>query len=166
MHLFKTIAALAVFGTGAQAGVIDAFDLNVLNNTGTDSTAILDVGVDYQIEISGTFFIGSGVTGLADAEYFDVPTAPGDIFIGDIGVQINGVDIDWGSYTPTTIYTTTFTGLGNTVNLSYFDNNNYGDNSGALQVRIIDPSAVPVPASLGFALVSLGALGWIRRKQS
>lgn len=143
------ILVLVLFCGSVKSAIIESFDLNVLTSSGTNSSEILEIGTEYEIKVSGTFVIGSPVTGIADAEYFDIPNSPTDLFFGDIGVQINGADIDWGPFNIDSVYTTSFIGLGDIINISYFDGNNYGDNSGSLQIVISGPDTQQVPVKFG-----------------
>jgi len=113
--------------------------------------------------VSGSFLIASPDPRIADAEYYfssGVPTDIRPVSGEDIGVQIDGVSVDWGAYDPLHVYTTLLTGTGSAVTLSFLDiPGGYGDNAGSLQVSI---SAVPLPAS---GLLLLGGVLALRARR-
>ncbi len=179
------VSVILVLGiTPAKAAVVDSFALS--SETGaTQTSVVLALGTTYTIEVSGTFQIGCiglGVDCKTDAEYY-VPGAGGPPHQGvpygnssfnpeggggtDIGVQIDGVDIFWGPYNPSRIYSIMYAGLDSSIDMRINDTN-YGDNSGSLNVRILDASvsAVPVPAAFWlFGTALLGFVGISRRTQ-
>jgi hypothetical protein len=168
--MFKTLTAAiaAVFiSTAASAVTIDAFDLDVKNASGTDSTAVLALGQTYRITVSGTFTLGTNeIRHIADAEYFNLgsdPLVPLDrTSAREIGVGIDGVDIDFGAFNPSRVYTALIEGKGSTINVFYSDSP-LSDNEGSLQVTI---SAVPLPAGILLMASGLAGFGLIRRRQS
>ena len=169
MYKFKTaiIAGLAMIAGNAQGATIDSFDIVARSFTGNDSNVSLELGTEYTIQVSGQFEIDGGR--FADAEYFDIQTGmPRDVTgadpIIDIGVQINGVDIDWGPFASDNVYTFTSSLLSGIINLRVNDvgPGAYSDNFGSLQVEIstadvIEPPAVPLPA--GLPLLAFGLMG-------
>lgn len=161
LKIIATSALVSLMTTAASAAVVDAFNLDVTTAAGTDSTAILEVGHTYEIEISGTFRIGRNPTRhIADAEFFNLgstPLAP----IDTRGVGIDGVDVEFGpAFNPLHVYSTKIVGTGSTINL-FFRDSAYRDNSGSLSVEI---SEVPLPAGLALMLTGLAGLGFARRK--
>lgn len=160
IKIAATSAFLAMMTTAASASVVDMFDLDVTSAAGTNSSAILELGQVYNIQISGTFKIGSNPTRhIADAEFINLgstPLAP----IDTAGVGIDGVDVEFGAFNPFHVYNARFVGTGSTINL-FFRDSNYSDNSGSLSVKI---SAVPLPAGLVLLLSGLGGLGIARRR--
>ena len=151
-RIIATTAFVSLMATAGSAAVVDAFDLDVTTASGTDSTAILEIGQTYEIKVSGTFRIGNNPTRhIADAEFFNLgstPLAP----IDTAGVGIDGVDVEFGpAFNPLHVYSTRIVGTGSTINL-FFQDSNYRDNSGSLAVEI---SAVPLPAGLALLLTGL-----------
>ncbi|MEM6566649.1 MAG: VPLPA-CTERM sorting domain-containing protein [Pseudomonadota bacterium] len=170
-----TIALTALTCGGAQAATVDSFFVDTRNPDGADSAASLTLGTEYIVTVSGTFVIDSGRT--ADAEYFDLQTgSPRDTSGGfDIGLQINDMDIDWGAFTPTSIYSYVTSSLEGIINVRLAEASlgAYSDNTGSLFVEVatingVDPtdppSAVPLPASALLLLACLGGLLGFRRK--
>jgi len=83
----------------------------------------------------------------------------------EIGVGINGADIGWGPFAPSHIYSSIFSGLGSTINVFYQDSN-YGDNVGDLQVKIELANGVapiPLPAAAWLLLTGLAGIAGVRR---
>ena len=166
--MFKVITtalATSLLSTAASAAVVDAFELNVRSAVGTNSTAVLAVGKAYDLTVSGTFFLGTNRTRhLADAEFFNlgaVPSNPLDMAGSrEIGVGVNGVDLNFGAFNPLSVYTARIYGGGNTINV-FFADSAYGDNSGSLRITICE---VPLPASSLLLLAGLGGLAAARRR--
>lgn len=167
---FKILAAsafLSMSAAAASATVIDAFNLDVTSAAGTDSTAVLAAGVTYELQVSGTFTLGNNPTRhVADAEFFNLasdPLTPLDATNTlEIGVGVDGQDIDFGAFNASHVYTALIVGTGSTINVFYSDSP-LGDNRGSLQVQL---STVPVPAGIGLMLTALGGLGFARRFKS
>ena len=147
-------STLIVLAAGAAAASTASGNLILLetisvpvNGSTVASTTVLQSGVEYVFEASGTFRIGGPGDGRGDAEYFNFANPPASLgdFSGnvDIGLSINGDDPDWGPYRPDHVYEQMFTGLGAAVTASYADTN-YSDNSGDLTLRIF---LVPAPAA-------------------
>lgn len=167
--MFKTFAAAAaisVLCSAATAAVIDAFALDVTSAAGTDSSVVLNAGETYRLTVSGTILIGSNPTRhVADAEYFNLggpSPAPIDGTSTEIGVGVDGADIDFGAFNPTNVYSALIVGDGTTINV-FFSDSAYGDNSGSLAVEI---ATVPLPAGMALMLSGLAGLGLARRRKT
>ncbi|MEM9699656.1 MAG: VPLPA-CTERM sorting domain-containing protein [Pseudomonadota bacterium] len=160
-------AAAAFFSTSAIAATVDTFALDVTSAAGTDSTVILETGKRYTVTVSGTMSLGSNATRhIADAEYFNLgssPLAPLD-FAGsqEIGVGIDGADVNFGGFNVSNVYTTTVFGDGTTLNV-FFQDSNYADNSGSLDVEI---SLVPLPAGMALLVTGLAGFAAVGRRRS
>ncbi|MEM7178646.1 MAG: hypothetical protein AAGD47_08400 [Pseudomonadota bacterium] len=174
MRVITSFGVAAVLSGGAQAAtIVDSFDLNVLDSSGTDTTAILADQEPYLLTVSGTFFIGStGASPLGDAEFLNVSNAGASLdFVvsdDDIGVGFNGVDIDFGAFRADGIYSAVVIGTGAIANIFYADTF-YNDNSGSLQVLIETinggtTAVVPLPAPVLLLLSGLGGLILLRRR--
>lgn len=101
---------------------------------------------------------------MADAEYFNLasnPLEPLDrVTANEVGVGVDGVDIDFGAYRADNVYTAEIIGKGEAINVFYSDVP-LTDNVGSLQVTI---SAVPLPAGGLLLLTALGGFAFMRRK--
>ncbi len=112
-------------------------------------------GEAYTIRASGTVYLGVPPDGYGDAEYgsFVNPQNNGAPQYGsiDYGIAINDPTVTssktpyWGPYTPTHVYTTSFTGLGQTLEFNYHDDFP-ADNVGSLNADILDPYMVSLTA--------------------
>ena len=175
------VTAFLLFGIApAQAALLETINLPS-NGVTINSTEVLALGTPYTVEVSGTFQIGciGSPPCPTDAEYY-VPSAggnAGDPFdntgfsntpgVGlDVGVQINGINIDWGPFEVSRIYSILFIGLGDTIALRINDSN-YGDNSGSLTVKIFSQNGVvPVPAAVWlFGTALIGLIGFSERRK-
>ena len=171
--MFKALATAAVIGlssSAASAAVVDVFSLDVTSAAGTDSSVTLDLGTEYSVTVSGRFFLGSNTTRhVADAEFFNLGSSPlnplDDVTSAEIGVGIDGADVDFGAFDPSSVYTTTVVGDGTTINV-FFNDTNYGDNTGSLSVEIAEIAVVPLPAGLALMLMGLGGLRLVRRRRA
>lgn len=160
-----TAAFVSLVSTVASAATVDVFNLDVTSAAGTDSSAVLNLATQYDVTVSGTFFLGSNPSRhLADAEFFNLgsagPTPLDGVNGTEIGVGIDGADVDFGAFDPTSVYNVRISGTGSTINV-FFQDVAYGDNSGSLLVEI---ATVPVPAGLALMLTGLGGLGFARRR--
>lgn len=105
------------------------------------STNVLESGVTYLLEASGTFIYNSAGD-WADAEWYlksDV-IVKGDIegskpYVLDISIDGYSINRDWGDYNPLHVYTMLLYGTGNSIDFSIYDSYS-GDNSGSLTVDI------------------------------
>ncbi|WP_300030715.1 VPLPA-CTERM sorting domain-containing protein [uncultured Roseobacter sp.] len=167
--MFKAVSATvaAVFlSTAATAATIDTFELDVTSAAGTDSNIVLELGQTYRLTVSGTFMLGSNPTRhVADAEYFNLGSDPLQPLDGtssrEIGVGVDGADIDFGEFRADRVYTALIQGTGSTINVFYSDNPLL-DNVGSLRVEI---SAVPLPAGALLMLSGIAGLGVMRRRK-
>lgn len=152
--IMTTAVAAAFMSTAASATVIDSFDLDVTDAAGTNSSAVLALGQTYRITVSGTFFLGGNESRhLADAEFFNLGSDPinplDSVPAREIGVGVDGMDIDFGAFDPSNVYSALIEGTGSVINVFYSDSP-LSDNTGSLQVEL---SAVPLPAG-GLLLLS------------
>jgi hypothetical protein len=112
-------------------------------------------GEAYTIRASGTAYLGVPPDGYGDAEYGSLtnPQNNGAAQYGsiDYGIAINDPTVTssktpfWGAYTSTHVYTTSFTGLGQTLQFNYHDDFP-NDNSGSLNADILDPYTLGLTA--------------------
>lgn len=126
--------------------------VNVSSNGSTiTSTNVLESGVTYLLEASGTYrFANWGDYGIADAEWAyrndgfkDDPIAPHGWTLGEntypsvlgLDVLVDGQNVFWGDFNPEHVYTILLNGTGSEVNFNIYDSA-YGDNSGSLTVNI------------------------------
>jgi hypothetical protein len=144
------------FNYTVQGALIDTVTVYP-NGTFYDSSASLEAGENYRIEVNGTI---SGTytywpeqlpgAGIADAKYSLRPegsfnTGPGPKWIsGDVlpapwthnlELLVNGNSQAWGSFNPVHTYSIEYIGTGSPVNFNILDSW-YGDNSGSLTVDI------------------------------
>lgn len=127
----------------------------------------LTAGNQYFLTVSGSGRIADDGR-LADAEYFQ--GAVGDaVWISqrpagpDIGVFVDGLNVNWGAFNPLNVYQIIYTaGASESVSL-FFNDSFYGDNRGFLTASI---SAVPLPASMLGLLAGLAGLGFLRRRKT
>ncbi len=177
--LISTIAVLSLSSTAASASTIDAFDLNTSSAAGTNSIAVLTLGQVYNLTVFGTFRVGSNNTRhIADAEYFNLGSSPFEPLDRtaslELGVGVDGIDIDFGAYSASNTYTSQIVGKGKNINV-FFADSNYTDNVGNLKVELSnydEPenapsiSPVPLPAGLPLLLGGLGGLWFVRRRKA
>ena len=164
--MFKSLAAATAFtliATAGSAAVIDAFSVNVRSIAGTNSTVALTAGKNYWLTVSGTFRVGNDpIRHLADAEYFNLGATPEDrVGNSEIGIGVDGRDVNFGPYRVSHVYRTQLIGDGTTINV-FLQDLSYRDNSGSLMAEI---STVPVPASGALLLSALGLAGLMRRRR-
>jgi len=152
------------FGTASNAAVISSGQINL--NGSSLSLSGLTAGNQYFLTVSGSGVI-AGDGRLADAEYFQ--GAVGDaVWISqrpagpDIGVFVDGLNVDWGAFNPLNVYEIIYTASSDSVSL-FFNDSFYGDNRGFLTASI---SAVPLPASMLGLLAGLAGLGFLRRRKT
>ena len=166
--MYKLLTAAAFTGflsSAASAAVFDAFSVDSADAAGTESSVILEAGRTYEITVSGTVTLGVDPSRhVADAEFFNLgsnPLVPLD-FVGsqEIGIGVDGSDLDFGSFDPSNVYTATVVGDGSTINV-FFQDSNYGDNSGSFSVEI---AVVPLPAALLLMFTGIAGLGFTRRR--
>lgn len=165
--MFKIIAATAaisLFSTAASALTTESFLLDTSSAAGTDSTVVLEAGRAYDLTVSGTFYLGSNLSRhLADAEYFNLGGHPLDrVRSLEIGVGVDGRDIDFGAFSGSNTYTARIFGDGSTINVSFFDSF-YGDNRGSLNVTL---ASIPLPAGILLLLSGLAGLGIASRRKA
>ncbi len=132
--------------------------VTVPSDGSTVTSGVLDDGVTYFFEASGTYAYWPGASpyGIADAEYSYRPASsygPGWVLGDDafpptypaysLDINVNGSNVFWGNYNPAHVYTMPFIGTGSTVGFSIYDSN-YDDNSGSLTVDIYKCAAAPL----------------------
>ena len=118
-----------------------------------DSSASLEAGENYRIEVNGTYTYWPEqlpAAGIADAKYSLRPEGsfnpgPGPQWISGDDLPapwthykellVNGSSQAWGTYTPTHTYSIEYVGTGSPVSFNILDSE-YGDNSGFLTVEI------------------------------
>ena|SRR5680860_21364 len=144
------------FNYTVQEALIDTVKVYP-NGTFYDSSASLEAGENYRIEVNGTisgtytyWLEGLPGAGIADAKYSLRPegsfnTGPGPKWIsGDVlpapwthnlELLVNGNSQAWGSFNPVHTYSIEYVGTGSPVNFNILDGW-YGDNSGSLTVDI------------------------------
>jgi hypothetical protein len=175
----------AIAGLFCSSAMAIPYVVSSTSTTGTD-TAVLQSGVTYLFEVSGTYAYGGS---WADAEFSQNPAGTTEIYppyggnvftysTDVLDLVINGAAVDWmgnsGSgwaahtYSPSHVYRYYFVGAGSSVNLTIADwipllSSNYtGDNSGSLTVNI---TSVP-DGGITLMLLGLGITGLaiLRRK--
>ena len=160
-HILSASAAAAALLGAANAAVVETGAV-AIDGSDTVTQTVLATGVEYTLTISGSFFIGGPGDGLADAEYFDLTDPQDGLADGfEIGVAIDGVDVDFGDFDATSTYQVTLMGMGAAIALSFVDSF-YGDNSGSLSFTletadIVNPVPVPAAALLMVPALALGA---------
>jgi len=154
-------ASNSVIGIYTGDNVIPGYTLqetiNVpVNGNLVSSTTVLDSGVTYKIQASGTFNVGGLGDGLGDAEYANFSNPPSSLQDNcggtpdgvDLGIGINDTVNDnakfpfWGGFESSHVYTIDFVGQGSSINLNYHDCA-YTDNSGSLTVEVWRPDPTP-----------------------
>jgi len=131
----------------------DSFTVSATTATPTESHEELDSGAIYKIVVSGTYYFrnfGNSAGYLADAEWalrndaYGVGWVKGDA--APYSEPFNGLDLcfdagvntDWGALDDVGhTYSILYTGDGSTISL-FIKDNEYGDNSGALDVIIYE----------------------------
>ena len=117
--------------------------ITVPSNGNPASSNVLESGVTYRLEASGTFTYNSAGD-WADAEWY---LKNGDVVKGDtegskpyvLDTSIDGYSMnrDWGDYNAEHIYTILLDGTGSTADFSIYDSY-YGDNNGFITVEIYE----------------------------
>jgi hypothetical protein len=142
---------------------VETVTVPATSGTPVESVNELGAGNKYFLTASGTYrFANWGIYGIADAEwaYRYGPYYPADpsltpvvpdsdgtsgwvkgegYYASECGLdlQVDGMCVDWGDFSPEHIYTIDYTGTGNKVSFHIYDNN-YADNSGSLSVDIVE----------------------------
>lgn len=143
----------------ADCSIVNVRDLidtvTVYASGAVASSVALENGVVYEFEASGTYrFVNWGTfpeTGIADARAsYRIPSSynPYGVVAWVDGsllplavryylqIWVNGAHFEWGTvYNSSHVYISSFTGAGTAVNFKIVDDN-YGDNSGFLTVKI------------------------------
>lgn len=129
---------------------IETVSVPANNSSGVSSQDNLEKGKEYKLEATGTYkFANWGEYGIADAKFnyrsaahnggypgwVDGSTFPGSLQYY-LQVKANGGPLYWiEDYNDAHTYTASFTGDGNVIHFNILDDQ-YGDNSGNIQVKI------------------------------
>lgn len=149
---FTTKGNWATYFTYTVQGwqLLETMTVPATTATPTTSTKELENGVEYKIQVEGTYYFrnyGNTQGYLADAEWVERYDAYGTGWTkGDsspYSAPYNGLDLcmdttintDWGEFNEDHIYSILYTGTGNPLNL-FIKDSAYGDNSGSLTVKI------------------------------
>ncbi|MGK7879850.1 MAG: FG-GAP-like repeat-containing protein [Crocosphaera sp.] len=112
-------------------------------------SSVLEQGKRYKIEVSGqVLFAGNNTNVVADAAYYTANNwstngdSSGSVDLGLHSTALgNSDDKFWGKYNPDHVYTYELIGQGKAIDF-YFNDSNYGDNSGTYTVKIYQESEV------------------------
>lgn len=179
--LLSAFGFSVLFGaSAAHSAIIDTFDVPSEDPNGVNSTISFVLGTEYTIEVSGTFVINNAIGRLADAEWVNLDAGPfaTDPNVSntsgngaDIGLSIDGMDIDWGAFNADHEYSYTTNALSGIVNFAIIDSSfgAFNDNSGSLSVTVSTDmtggmTPVPLPAGMPLLLAGLGGLALLRRR--
>lgn len=157
-----SLAVSVILSSFCQAQFVETLIVPASEEAGVMSSAALELGTLYELTASGSVFIASDR--VADSEYadFNSETLIRDILNNtDIGMAIDGVDIDWGAYSPDNTYTARYTGTGNPLT-ALFRDTLYVDNRDSLSLTI---TQVPEPSGANLAFVVLISCVFTRRKR-
>jgi hypothetical protein len=184
-------AAALTFGAGSVSAATADFAIDVTDPAGTLSVEaggtpfVLDLGKTYLVTISGQLKFSRQENLFADAEYKWGVDRGGNVVaiqdrIGqgpanfDIGVTLDGAEIDWGPFDTSHVYSTLLPGTGAQLRVAFLDAAGaYGDNrESTLRATIAEsvgggPTLTPVPLPAGLPLMAagLGALGMLRLRR-
>ncbi|MCA9365443.1 DUF642 domain-containing protein [Candidatus Kaiserbacteria bacterium] len=131
---------------------VEELHVSAESNAVVSTVNPLQLGNIYIVEVSGTYSFGNREDYEADAEwshradaYTDNPLAAHGWTVGELtynsvvglDLQIDGQNINWGSFNNDHLYKTVVEGDGSALDFSIYDSN-YSDNTGGLDVAIYD----------------------------
>ena len=178
--LIIVMAVVALTAANASAAFTETFSVDSASQTAV-SSSVLANGVQYLIEVSGTweYWNRTDDKAIADAEWWSDHAdnwawkehfKSHDPDRHDLQFTVGGETVDWlgttdgvnfseHTYSPSHVYQLTVTGAGSALDFLIYDSK-YSDNNGSVQVTI---SEIPEPATM--CLLALGGLLIRKRRQ-